>query len=123
MIHLDTSFLIRSFIVGSKEETKILSWYEQDEPLAMSTIAVAEFLCGPVAGTQIEFLNDAIPIRPPFDETDAALAASLFNETGRRRNTFQDCMIAATAINAGAKLATSNRVDFERMMALGLELA
>ncbi len=123
MIHLDTSFLIRSLVVGSEEEKKLLSWYEQNQSIAMSVIALGEFLCGPVSDIQLGFLNQAIPLRANFEEPDAILAARLFNETGRRRHTFQDCMIAATAINAGAQLATSNKTDFERMAPLGLTLA
>ena len=123
MIHLDTSFLIRSLVVGSEEEKKLLSWYEQNQPVAMSVIALGEFLCGPVSDVQAGFLTDAIPLRANFEERDAMLAARLFNEPGRRRHTFQDCMIAAAAINAGAKLATSNKADFERMAPLGLNLA
>ncbi len=34
-----------------------------------------------------------------------------------------DCMIASTAMVAGAALATANRADFERLVPLGLRLA
>jgi len=59
----------------------------------------------------------------PFTKSDAVVAATLFNETGRRRGTFADCMIGAVAIRENAALATSNASDFARMKAAGLRVA
>jgi predicted nucleic acid-binding protein len=57
-----------------------------------------------------------------FTDVEAATAAELFNTTGRRRGAFVNCMIAATALRAGASLATSNARDFRPFEAAGLKL-
>ena len=49
-------------------------------------------------------------------------AARLFNLTGRRRGSHADCMIAASAIVAGAPLATLNAADFQPLVPFGLSL-
>jgi predicted nucleic acid-binding protein len=58
----------------------------------------------------------------PFTAVEAERAATLFNETGRRRGSLVNCMIAAMAIEAGDRLATSNADDFARFVRLGLEI-
>jgi predicted nucleic acid-binding protein len=65
----------------------------------------------------------SFPIPEPFLPVDAALAASLFNHTGRRSRSLADCMIAAVAIRCGAKLATLNTGDFQPLTGHGLILA
>ena len=58
----------------------------------------------------------------PLEEATAELAASMFNRTGRRRGTFVDCLVAAAAVHAGARLATSNPRDFDRFTKAGFDL-
>ena len=123
MILLDTSFLIRSLVAGSAQDRQLRHWLIDKESVGISSIAWAEFLCGPVQPAMIEAVTRFVTVRAAFDEDDALLAAQLFNGSGRRRGSLADCMIAATAIRARAALATANVADFRRVCSAGLELA
>ena len=89
----------------------------------MSAVGWAEFLCGPLETTDLEFATRVIGRPDDFTEDHAAIAAHLFNQSGRRRGTFADCMIAVAALSEGASIATANPADFHRFEALGLTLA
>jgi len=91
--------------------------------LGMSAIAWAEFLCGPVDEHQVKLAAQIVSERVPFGEEDAAVAARLFNESGRHRGSLVDCMLAAAALRAGAAVATANPSDFRRFEAGGISLA
>ncbi|MHC4408239.1 MAG: type II toxin-antitoxin system VapC family toxin [Planctomycetota bacterium] len=116
MVHLDTSYLIRALVPGTAQDRQLRDWLRRYERLAISSIAWTEFLCGPIHADQIEATARIVPQRIGFEEADARLAARLLNETGRRRGSLTDCMIAASA------LATVNRADFLRFEASGLSL-
>jgi predicted nucleic acid-binding protein len=58
----------------------------------------------------------------PFGQPEALLAVELFNQTGRRGGSRFDCLIAATAILAQAKIATANQSDFKVFVPYGLKL-
>ncbi len=122
MIHRDTSFLIRALVKGSAEDQRLRDWLRQGEPLGMSAIAWAEFLCGPVEVAEPQLVGLLVPQRTPFAEDDAVLAARLFSNSGRRRGSLTECMIAAVAIRGQATLATKNPGDFERFRTVGLRI-
>ncbi len=86
-------------------------------------MAWAEFLCGPLlpdAGSSVRgMVGEPIPLTAQH----ASRAAELFNATGRRRGSLNDCMIAAIAMLAGAELATNDATHFRRFVPLGLEIA
>ena len=123
MIHLDTSFLISALEARPAQDRKLRRWMTAGETLAISAIAWAEFLCGPLHASELALADEIIAVRRDFTAQDAALAARLFNESGRRRGSLPDCMIAATALVDGASIATVNVNDFRRFEEFGLELA
>ena len=122
MVHLDTSFLIRALVRGSPEDQKLREMLGTSEPLGMSTIAWAEFLCGPIDQSELKLATEVIRRHSTFSQQQAMIAARLFNESGRPRGTFIDCMIAAAALSAGALIATSNVSDFRRFEPFGLKI-
>ena len=123
MIHFDTNFLIQAAVAGSLAHGRFSAWAATQETLNISCVAWAEFLCGPLDATAEALARQIFPNPEPFLPTDAALAASLFNQTGRRSRTLADCMIAAVAVRCGAKLATINTADFQPFVQHGLVLA
>ena len=123
MIHLDTSFLIRALNVGTSEDRKLREWVSAGKALSMSTVAWAEFLCGPLDQSEIELATQVVGQQSAFTLDHAAIAARLFNESGRRRGSLLDCMIAAAALADGAPIATRNVADFRRFEDSGLKVA
>jgi predicted nucleic acid-binding protein len=123
-IHLDTSFLIQALDPTLPEAAKLHGWLRARRAIAMSALAWGEFLCGPLGEADEAAARRIAHRHVPVGTAEATRAARLFNHAGRRRrNSFPDCIIAATAILAGAELATSNPSDFERFVDAGLELA
>jgi predicted nucleic acid-binding protein len=123
MIHLDTNFLIQATIAGSTAHGQIRAWAAIPEDLGVSTIAWAEFMCGPLDSAATVLAARIFSNPEPFLVRDAILSAALFNQTGRRSRSLADCMIGAVAIRCGAKLATVNAADFRPFLPFGLILA
>ena len=123
MIHLDTSFLIRASVSGSTEDRALREWVGAQEALGVSAVAWAEFLCGPYERSSLDFLTSVIDRYVEFTTEHAEIAARLFNQSGRRRGSQMDCMIAATAIADSAPIATADQRDFRRFESEGLTLA
>jgi predicted nucleic acid-binding protein len=124
MIHLDTNYLIGLLIQGSPQALDVDGWLTAGEALAASAIAWSEFLNGPVNPLEISRVESVLQSRIlAFGRAEAALAAELFNQTGRRRGSRFDCLIAATAILSPAEMATVNQSDFKTFVPHGLRLA
>jgi|ERR1017187_1732211 predicted nucleic acid-binding protein len=100
MIHFDTNFLIQTVVAGSAAHEKFRGWTQAQEDCNASSIAWAEFLCGPLDAPAEAIARQIFPNPEPFLPADAVLAARLFNQTGRRSRSLADCMIAAVASHA-----------------------
>lgn len=123
MIHLDTNLLVDLVTVGSAGGKAVRAWLLQGEKVGASAIAWSEFCNGPLSKDQKDaafaVLNGSIA---DFTWREGEEAARLFNVSGRRRGSHADCMIAAAAMAAGARLATRNAADFSRFSLHGLSL-
>jgi len=124
MIHLDTNYLIELPVKGSTVIHEVEAWLAAGASLATSAIAWTECLHGPVTSLAVTRAEAILQSRiVPFGEAQAALAAELFKQTGRRRGSRFDCLIAATAVLARAEIATLNATDFRMFVPYGLKLA
>jgi len=124
MIHLDANFLIGVANRHLPVESTLVGWLQQGEGFAASAVAWAEFLNGPVKPSHVQQMKVLIESRViSFGRLEAEKASQLFNQTGRRRGSQPDCFIAATAITAGARLATQNQKHFLPFVPAGLLLA
>ena len=122
-MHLDTSMLISLGDIRSPVRKRVMECLMAGEPLHVSAVAWAEYLCGPLkAGEEGRCLTILDRVEP-VDASTAALAAHLFNSTGQRAGSMGDCMMAASAILANEPLATEHSADFEPFVPHGLILA
>lgn len=122
LIHLDANFLIKS-LASRTANPAFENWARRGMPIRMSAVAWAEFRCGPLSATQAEWARAFLERIEVLTAADAEMAAQLFNETGRRSRSLQDCMIAAVAVRTSALLATLNTADFRQFERFGLRLA
>jgi predicted nucleic acid-binding protein len=124
MIHLDANILILAAQRNSEVQAVLSQALHDGENFSASATAWTEFLNGPVSLQNKEDADFMIEGRVlPYGRAEALIAARLFNETHRKRGSMADCMIAATAIQAGALLSTHNRKDFAAFVPFGLRLA
>ena len=122
-IHLDTNFLIGVAKHSLPEDTRLRRWLRDRIAIRTSTVAWAEFLCGPLLPEAASSVRAMVGEPIPLTEEDASRAAKLFNATGRRRGSLNDCMIAAIAMRSAAGLATNDSAHFTRYVSLGLAIA
>jgi predicted nucleic acid-binding protein len=123
-LHLDTNILIFGVDPAHPVHARLRQWRDAGRPVAVSAMAWAEFRCGPLTPAVLESWTELLADRIlSVDPVIAERAADLFNLTGRRTRSLPDCLIAATAMRHGARLATLNRTDFEPLTAHGLLLA
>jgi predicted nucleic acid-binding protein len=123
MIQLDSNYLILGTVASTLQSADLQRWLSQREVTSTSAVAWMEFVTGPVGPELVETVRQIIEDRiVPIGREEAELAATLFNAVGRKRALRYDCLIAATAIRSGARLATANRSDFSLFVPYGLDL-
>lgn len=88
-----------------------------------SSVAWHEYVRGPLLdmdrGRALRVIESRIF---PLERSQAEFAAELFNQTGRRRGSTADCLIAAVAVEHDAELLTRNLEDFKPFVPHGLRL-
>jgi predicted nucleic acid-binding protein len=123
LIHFDTNALV-ALPLWARQGHPVVERIAEGASAAACALVWYEFLCGPVSAEHIELAHAILSGRvESIGETQAQRAARLFNATGRARRLRTDALIAASAIEAGAALATLNRQDFAAFEPLGLVLA
>jgi predicted nucleic acid-binding protein len=123
MIHLDTNLLVDLVTVGSTGGKAVREWLLHGETVGASAIAWSEFCNGPLSKEQKDAAFAVLDGNiADFTWRQGEEAARLFNRSGRRRGSHADCMIAAAAMAASARLATRNAADFSRFTLHGLNL-
>lgn len=123
MIHLDTNLLIALVDASDPHRAEAMRLMRSEPYASVSSLVWWEFECGPVSEAGRMLVRRLLPGGiVPFTEVHSAEAARLFNAVGRARRFRFDCLIAATAILAGAGLATANPADFQPFVPHGLKL-
>ena len=122
MIHLDTNVLI-ALPVLARQRHALTQRTSRGEAVQTSSLAWFEYVCGPVDDAEQQLVRAAISGHiVAVDDVIAERAAALFNLAGRKRSLRTDSLIAATAMQAGAELATYNAQDFTAFTEHGLTL-
>jgi predicted nucleic acid-binding protein len=123
MIHLDTNLLIDLVTIGSPHIAVVEKWLSDGEKLGTSAIAWSEFCNGPHTKQQKDAVFAVLDQEVcDFTWKEAEQASRLFHQTGRRRGSHADCMIAASAILRNVPVATRNIKDFEKFLPYKLQL-
>lgn len=122
MIHLDTNVLI-ALPEWLRQDNAIINRILDGEAAAACSAVWYEYVVGPLENEEAEmahaFLQGGIV---DVSESDAELAANLYNEMGRQRRFKTDALVAACAMGSDAELVTGYMADFEPFVEYGLRL-
>ena len=115
MIHLDTSVLIHALTGPKRSAPQLRHWIDRRERVAISTLALYEWLRGPRLREEIEAQEALFPSATAisFGPSEAAVAAHLYRTLPRPRGRELDLAVAACSLTSGATLWTLNPEDFQ----------
>lgn len=119
-IHLDTSFLIAALHRDRPERSRLEEWLVEGVDIGISAVAWGDFCCGPATAAERSAACRLLPEPVPLTGPDGETAARLFNLSGRRRSSFEACLIAAVAMSSDAAIATRNPPAFRWFQSEGL---
>ncbi len=123
MLHFDTNALI-ALPHWARDGHPVVAQVVEGEAAAASSVVWYEFLLGPLEAKEATLAHAFLQGRIiSAEESDAELAAHLFNAIGRPRALKTDALIAAMAIRADAELVTLNHKHFLPFSDHGLRLA
>ncbi len=125
MIHLDTSVLVDALTGGKRSARELRRVVERGERIAISTLALYEWLRGPRVESELADQQELFPAEQavPFGPPEAARAAELYRSVPRPRGREFDLCLAACALVHGATLWTLNPGDFRDVSGLRLHRA
>ncbi|MBI2157813.1 MAG: type II toxin-antitoxin system VapC family toxin [Candidatus Rokubacteria bacterium] len=115
MIHLDTSLLVDALTGPKRSAPALRRVIERGERVAMSALALYEWLRGPRLPEELAFQEALLPADAavPMGPDQATRAAELYRVMRRPRGRELDLAIAACALTHGAALWTLHPRDFE----------
>jgi predicted nucleic acid-binding protein len=114
LIHLDTSLLIAALTGHRRAAPALRQAIHDGERLAVSTLALYEWLRGPRTDAEITAQEALFPAAAavPFGPEEVVVAAATCRVVRHARRRTIDVAIAACAITRGARLWTLNTRDF-----------
>jgi predicted nucleic acid-binding protein len=122
IVHLDTSALVDAVAGERRGYRQLAAIVQADHRLAISTIALYEWLRGPRTARELVSQTELLPPDAvvAFGPESAARAASLYRAVRRPRGRDLDLAIAACAIEHDAVLWTASTRDFDDIPGLRL---
>ena len=122
IVHVDTPALVDALTGPRRSLDTLMTLTRDGHRLALSTIALYEWLRGPRARPELAAQEDLFPSEHAvaFGHAEAAVAARLYKGLSRARGREIDLAVAACAMANGAALWTLNPADFRDIPGLRL---
>jgi predicted nucleic acid-binding protein len=122
IVHVDTSALIDAVAGERRGYERLAALVQGDHRIAISTIALYEWLRGPRTERELMSQTELLPPEAvvTFGRQAAERAAMLYRSVRRPRGRDLDLAIAACAIEHDATLWTANTRDFDDIPGLRL---